>query len=425
MKKQAMPENAQEQFRQYLPEVVQTTLKQVGEAADAVGIDVYLVGGAVRDMLMRRKVLDIDIVVEGSSMDFVQKMDLPGGGRPVRHRAFDTVKLRLNGLDMDVASARKESYARPGALPLVAPGSIIDDLSRRDFTINSMAICLNKYHFGELLDPFGGKNDLRAKLIRLLHDRSFMDDSTRIFRAIRYEQRLGFNIEQESMLLLKRDVHMIDTISGDRIRNEIYLMLGEKLPEKPVLRAQKLSVFRQIHPALTSSTWLTSSYPKARKVLTKEDLQPVYLTLLLYGLDAEELQELHMRLNFPRAELDLVSKTLQLKRQLKQLGRAGLKPFQIYTLLKGYPPRAVQANVMVTSSPLIRARLYRYLRRWIDVKPLLKGDELVSTGITRGPQIKKYLDLLLEAYLNGEISTRAEAKKLLQYLMKRPRVSGR
>ena len=206
----------------------------------------YLVGGVVRDVLLRRAVNDLDLVVEGHSAEFAEYIVRKFGGKILVHSKFMTATWVLNEstfkrlnvpafqlpnaqLSFDFASARSETYAQPGALPTVKRSSIDEDLHRRDFTINAMALRLDGEHFGEVFDPLGGEKDLDAELIRVLHERSFVDDPTRIFRAVRYAGRYGFEIAPETLSLINGEARSILVgLSGERFRHEFELMFEEE-----------------------------------------------------------------------------------------------------------------------------------------------------------------------------------------------------
>jgi tRNA nucleotidyltransferase (CCA-adding enzyme) len=202
-------------------------IKMAGQLAAERRLGIYLVGGVVRDILLGRANSDLDLVVEGDAMGLAESLAGELGGRLVVHRRFGTAKIRTGDLTVDLAMARAETYARPGALPTVRPGSIQDDLARRDFTVNAIALRLDPGSFGKLVDPFDGQKDMESKLIRILHDRSFIDDATRMLRAVRYEQRFGFRLEPSTESLLRQNVAMLRTISGDRTRHELELILKE------------------------------------------------------------------------------------------------------------------------------------------------------------------------------------------------------
>ena len=217
---------------------------------------------------------------------------------------FNTAKIVLGKWTIDIAMARTETYAKPGALPVVTPGTIKTDLFRRDFTVNAMAICLNPDKYGELIDLYGGMKDLNSKFIRILHENSFIDDATRIWRAIRYEQRLGFQIEPDTLRLLKRDVPLLKTVGGYRLRRELELVLKEKEPEKALLRADKLGVLKELHPSLKADEWLVSKFRAARQ---SSDATPdFYLGLLTCRLTDDEIAQITKYLRFSKEQVRIM-----------------------------------------------------------------------------------------------------------------------
>jgi tRNA nucleotidyltransferase (CCA-adding enzyme) len=231
------------------PESVEL-LKKAAALADIKKLSLYLVGGVVRDLLLGHNNLDIDLVIEGDAIGLATGLSKAIGGKLTTHPMFNTAKIDLGKFSIDIAMARTETYAKPGSLPAVKPGTIITDLFRRDFTINAMAVYLNPDKYGELIDLYGGRDDLKNKLIRILHEKSFIDDATRIWRAIRYEQRLGFKIEPETLRLMKRDKEMLETVGEYRLKRELDLALKEKESKKILLRADKLGIQKELPESL-------------------------------------------------------------------------------------------------------------------------------------------------------------------------------
>jgi len=261
-----MSQNLSSQLGKYLLPPVLALVKIAGREASELGQELYLVGGVVRDLFLGRANFDFDLVVEGEAIKLARKMTKDSQAKLTVHSRFGTAKLNYPGFSLDLATARSETYSKPGALPTVKPGSLKDDLIRRDFSINAMALHLNPQRFGELIDLHHGKDDLERRLIRILHPKSFIDDATRILRAIRYEQRLSFKLESETEKLLRHDVAMLDTISGDRVRHELELILKEDEPERAIRRAEELGALSQLHPSLKGNCWLSEMFTKARQV---------------------------------------------------------------------------------------------------------------------------------------------------------------
>jgi tRNA nucleotidyltransferase (CCA-adding enzyme) len=267
----------------------------------------YLVGGVVRELLLGQisDVCDLDLVVEGNAVGLAGEFAEKVGGKLTAHLMFNTAKIELAHCTIDIAMARTETYAKPGALPVVTAGTLETDLFRRDFTVNAMAISLNHDNYGELIDLYGGRQDLNAKKIRVLHDRSFSDDPTRIWRAIRYEQRLSFKIEPETLSLLKRDVPLMKTVGGYRLRHELELVLKEKEPEKCLLRADGLGVLQELHPALKADDWLVTQFQKARQ--SGKANPDYYLGLLATRLSAEDLRHITKYLRFSTKQVKAIN----------------------------------------------------------------------------------------------------------------------
>ena len=413
-----MPENLSSQLENYLPPPVLALAKIAGKEASELGLGLYLVGGAVRDLLMGRANFDFDLVVEGDAIKLAQELAKDSQAKLTVHSRFGTAKLSCSNFSLDLATARRETYSRPGALPTVQPGSLTDDLCRRDFSINAMALCLTPQRFGELIDLYHGKDDLENRLIRVLHTNSFIDDATRILRGLRYEQRLGFKLESETAELLRRDAAMLNTISGDRIRHELELILKENQPERVLRRADELGVLSELHPSLKGNGWLRERFDQARRLHNRTSPFPLYLCLLIYNLTEEENEQFLSRLNFPKRLALAMRHTLQLRTQLHSLASPQIRRSDIYQSLHGYTPHAIQANALASESPAVSRYLQLYLTKLRYVKPLLNGEDLKRMGIPPGPQLGKLLEALHEARLNGEVKTREEEERLVHSWLK-------
>jgi tRNA nucleotidyltransferase (CCA-adding enzyme) len=400
--------------KQLPPELV-NFLHIAGEAAHSQGQSLYLVGGVVRDLLLGRTNLDLDLVVEGSAIDLAQRLVQIKPGKITTHPRFNTAKIQWAKWSIDLATARSETYAKPGALPMVKPGSLSDDLFRRDFTINTMAIHLNPSNYGKLIDLYRGEDDLEHKLLRVLHNKSFIDDATRIWRALRYEQRLNFQLEPTTLQLLQRDVAMLHTISGDRIRHELELILKEEFPEKTLSRAEELNVLKWLHPSLKGNHWLAKKFGQARE-LTSPNPPPLglYLALLAYSLTEEDSEQLICHLRLPKSLAQTLRDTASIKPQLESLADPELAPSHIYHLLHGYSPLAITANSLATDSPTARRNIQLFLSKLRYVKSVLTGDDLKRMGIAPGPRIKEILNLLHDARLDRKVTSKRGEEDLVK-----------
>ena len=389
-------------------------MKLAGEAATRMEQKLFLVGGVVRDLLLDRTNLDLDLVTEGDAMRLADELAKIKNGKVIAHSRFNTAKIKWDKWSVDIASARAESYDKPGSLPTVeCHCDIQQDLIRRDFTINSMAVYLEPLRFGELIDLFDGRDDLKRGYIRVLHDDSFKDDATRIWRAVRYEQRLSFVIEHYTLGLLKRDISYLDTISGDRIRNELELVLKEEKPEKALLRADELGVLARMCPQMKADDWVAKKITKARGIMEPYcPPEELYLAFLVYRLTPEGLDDFIRYLKFPGTTVRVLQDTLSLKSELRGLTRSSLTPSRIYHLLHRFNQTAILANLMAAESPLVRQRIELYLNKLRHIQPLLTGEDLIQMGYAAGPRIKETLEALREARLDGKVSTREEETEI-------------
>jgi tRNA nucleotidyltransferase (CCA-adding enzyme) len=406
------------QIEQYLPGQLLELVNDISRQAANLGQRVYLVGGIVRDLLLKDPSLrsgprfDLDLVVEGDAVKLAQEVAAAGQAKLLAHHRFGTAKLRYEDFILDLATARKETYARPGALPAITPGTLEDDLIRRDFSINAMAISLAANDYGKLIDPYQGRSDLEHRLIRVLHPKSFSDDATRILRGVCYEQRLAFEFEAQTARLLERDIPMLDSISGDRIRHELEHILEEDRPELAINRLGGLGVLCRICPSLKGVGWISEKFDRARRLKKLNQLPSLYFCLLVYSLSERDIEQFLARLNIPAELSRAMRDMLRLKANLPLLDKPSLKPSDIYYLLIEYGPVAIQANAIATQSPRVRRGLQLFLTKLRYVRTALDGEELKKLGISPGPQMGKVLEVLHKAKLDGEVRTRADEKKL-------------
>ena len=406
------PMNLAQQIEQYLPQQVLELVKTTSKQAEKQGGKVYLVGGVVRDLLLGYPNFDLDLVVEGDAVKLAQQIAGISQAKLVVHPRFGTAKLSYGNFTLDVATARSESYAKSGALPTVAPGTLNTDLSRRDFSINAMAISLAPNNYGELLDPYQGKSDLEQHLIRILHPKSFNDDATRILRAIRYEQRLGFRLETQTARLLKRDIPKLDTISGDRMRHELELIFREKHPEHAIKRLGELGVLQRLSPSFKGNGWIAEKFDRARCLNKPNQLPSLYFCLLIYPLSERENEQFLRHLNIPKKLSRVLHDTLHLEARLSPLGKSYMKVSEVYYLLHEYDPLAIQANAIASESSTIQSHLQLFLTKLRYVKIFLNGEELKRLGISTGPEMGKVLQTLHKAKLDGEVKTKGDEEKL-------------
>jgi tRNA nucleotidyltransferase (CCA-adding enzyme) len=382
---------------------------------------VFLVGGPVRDLLLERPALDIDVSVEGDAVMLAQAAAREAGAKVVKSSEFGTAAVKAGEFALDLAAARAEVYPRPGALPRVRPATIDADLLRRDFTINAIALELAGTSPGRLLDPVGGIQDTRAGAVRVLHDRSFQDDPTRIIRAVRYETRLDFWIEERTYDLLKRDCACLDTVSGTRIRQELARTFAEPDPAKALARMQKLGVLQAIHPALRFTAEQAVGLGELGPITPRT--APFAWAVLAWDANEGEAGDLARRLALTKAQREAVEAVPRLRALIPQLSRT-LRPSETYHLLQQFPDATILALAAMPVPDAVRDRLRDYLETLSHVRTELSGDDVTALGIPRGPRLGEVLQRLQDAKLDGNVPTRADEERFVRALATKARRKG-
>jgi tRNA nucleotidyltransferase (CCA-adding enzyme) len=411
--------NVRGMIEERVPDAVRRILRSVGAVADEAGFPAYLVGGIVRDLFLRVENYDIDIVVEGDGIVFAGMLVRKLGGRMKTHQKFGTAVVVLpDGRKIDIATARLEYYETPAALPTVELSSIKKDLYRRDFTINTLAVRLNRDRYGELIDFFGGLRDIKERTIRILHNLSFVEDPTRVFRAIRFEQRFGLQIGKHTLNLIRNavDLKLFHKLSGERIYDELVQMFSELDPLKVVRRMEELHVLQFLHPQLRFGADLERLFVSIGETLTWYRLLYlevpverwfVYFLGLLDRLKDEAAQEALERLAVPpRIRKRVMDARQHCRDVLFELARGRRVPAsRVYGLL--HPLDIEQLLLMMAKArnePAKRA-ISLYLTRLRGMQISLTGNDLKKLGIPPGPRYKKILAGLLDAKLDGKVAT--------------------
>jgi tRNA nucleotidyltransferase (CCA-adding enzyme) len=414
-------------------------VRRISQQAHEMGFVPYFVGGLVRDVLLGHPIVDVDLVIEGDSIALARLLAADLGGRVIPHRRFGTAKWLLRPSvwqqvagsvphdaplpSVDFATARTEFYTHPTALPQVERSSIKQDLHRRDFTINTLAIRLDPDHWGELLDFYGGEDDLRNGVIGVLHSLSFVDDPTRMLRAARLESRMGFRLDPRTEELIADALPLLKRVSGDRIRHELEQIFAEPEPERALRRLDELGVLAQIHPGLHCDRWLQARYHTLRGDLDLEtwNLKPedapfLHLALLAHRLGDEDLEGLVVRLKMKRDDADDLRLLYGLQDTLAQLGKAR-RPSAAYRLLAPYPARVLAVAWVAADRKRLRDRLLRYQTEWRLVETEITGAVLKAMGLRPGPLFGRLLRTLRNARLDGRVRTREEEVALLEKLL--------
>ena len=369
---------------------------------------VYVVGGVVRDLILGREPVDADISVVGDAGAFSGALaGRLGLARPTESE-FLTFKITLGNTSegatsIDVVTARAETYPEPAALPDVVPSSIKDDLERRDFTVNSMGISLSDSDWGKLVDPVNGLGDIMRKRIRVLHDASFTDDPTRLFRAVRYAVRLDFSIDSTMKSLIDDSLGKVDRLSGARLRNEFELMLGEPKRVEILREAEDLGLLAAISPGLrigSRSLEVMESGASTRF----EDL----LALSTFGLTQDEAEQVAKRFDGPEMWTKTIRGNPELADLVAVLDRSDIRRSEVAEILDSVPLQSIRAYI--AAGPLLprRDRLIEYVDKIRFERPEITGDDLIAAGIEEGPVIGQLIDIVRRARLDGQVKTKQE-----------------
>jgi tRNA nucleotidyltransferase (CCA-adding enzyme) len=411
-------------------------IKFVKATSEGLGYPLYIIGGSVRDLMLESSIKDFDLTVEGDAIALARALAKKHGGKVTAHTKFATAKWFLpkdlaseSSDTLDLISARSETYKQPAALPTVKTGSMDDDIRRRDFTINTLAIRLDDPHFGELRDDLNGMDDLKKGVVRVLHDNSFIDDPTRIYRAVRYAERYGFEIAEETLALIPKARRLIEKLSAQRIRHELDLILEEWSAATMLTRLNDLDLLKPIHPALSFDKVAHARLADLHTYRGLQHLSPWNVTkgeqmnasdlgwlLWLMPLSNEEIASLNERLQFTA---DLLASLFAVSMMFKdQSSYIGLKPSECVEHLESFPVNAVEAMGYIAEDARIKELFDNYISKWRYIKPHTTGNDLKKRGIEPGPRYAVILRQLRNAWLNGEVGTEEEEGVLLGGLLK-------
>jgi len=418
-------------LKERLPADIEKLLMSIGETADSMGVNAYAVGGFVRDLLFGYNNYDIDIVIEGDGITFAENFASTAGARVKSHQKFGTAVIIFpDGFKIDIATARTEYYEYPTALPKVEVSSIKKDLYRRDFTINTLAIKLNRKDFGFLTDFFGGQKDIKEKTIRVLHNLSFIEDPTRIYRAIRFEQRFGLRIARHTQNLIRSTVKidLFHRLSGKRLFSEILLLLSEDDPAKSIVRLSEFDLLRFIHPSLQWDERSVIMFESINDAIAwyrllfldkKYDAWKVYffgfIDQLTYAETEDTCRRLEIRERLLEEILGVKRDTPDLIQKLHRLNDP--TPGMVYELLRNNSQEQLLYLMAKIEKEDVKKHISMYLGHLQDVRLSITGKDIVSLGIKPGPVYTTVLNRTLSAKLDGIVKTRDEELEFVKGLI--------
>jgi len=415
-----------------LPQKIKYLIALARKVSKETKMPAYLVGGFPRDLILGAKDWDLDITVEGNGIKFAENLAKRLNSGLIRHERFGTATLILgHRLKVDIATTRKEIYPFNASLPVVRLGSLKEDLMRRDFTINAMALSLSGRAGQKLIDIFGGKKDLTAGKIRVLHDLSFKDDPTRILRAIRFQQRYNFKIEPKTLRLLKEAINLglLNKVNPHRMRDELMLMLKEKNPSGQLKQlcalgglsfiSNKLKPVNSTYGLFKSIgkeiSWFAQNFPTYRQL----DTWLIYFAALLKPLTLAEIKKITWTLALARdEEKRLISCCKINQRFIRRLKNKQIKPMQVFTLLKPLSYEAIIFLRSISQSRNLKQHIADFLKIYNRVRLYVSGDDLRNLGVWPGPRYQKIFAKVMAARLNGKVKNSQEELDLVRKIVK-------
>jgi tRNA nucleotidyltransferase (CCA-adding enzyme) len=417
-------ERRSEDMLRRLPDHILDILVKCGDVGDELGYATYVVGGFVRDLLLNVENFDIDIVVEGDGIAFAYRLAKTLGGRVRSHEKFGTAIVILpDGFKIDIATSRVEFYTRPAALPEVTGSSIKQDLFRRDFSINTMAITLNRREFGKLIDFFGARRDLKMGIVRVLHNLSFIEDPTRIFRAIRFEQRYQFKMDQNTENLLKtaQAINIFREVASERLRDEFIIILSEPRPLPALKRMEQLKILKLIHPKISLNSKvveiledITATLVSYAQLIEKEKLERwiIYFSGLVSQLSIEQIQEIGGKFRVTAQQLKKITFDRQYATEvIRTLSERELKPSAVYLTLEHLSLEVILYLLARSKNRQVKQKINLYLNKLRSLSRIVQGKDLKEWGEQEGPHFKEVLDQLFVAQLDGEFKDKKGARE--------------
>ncbi|MEA1963852.1 MAG: CBS domain-containing protein, partial [Candidatus Aerophobetes bacterium] len=414
-------DNLEKLLKEMAPPKIQDLLRRAGRIAQELGYRAFIVGGFVRDLLLRIENLDIDLVIEGDGISFAKAFAQEMRGEVKYHKDFGTATIILpDGFKLDIATSRREFYPAPAALPVVESAPLREDLLRRDFTVNAMAINLTPSSFGQLIDFFKGREALRQKRVRVLHSESFIQDPTRIFRAVRFEQRYRFVLEEKTQKLIKDALKkgVLDELSRERVRDEFIQILEEDRPDRVIQRMQELGILISIHPKMELTKEIEEDINSVIDIfawfetLSGERVKRwlIRLLLLLEDLGRDEVEEFCQEYRFSREEEDSIIKgRLEAEKIIEKLKSSeAAAPSSIYYLLQPLPREVLLFAMAKAKKKIVKKRIFLFLSRLEGVKTKVDGDDLKRIGYKPSPEFKEILEEVKKVKLDGLLTTKKE-----------------
>jgi len=423
--------NLKKELEKAVPENILKAVYICADAADNAGISVFLIGGAVRDIIIGKKFFDTDITVQANAVKFAEFLEKTYPDKckiKEIHEKFGTAKIlfSINGeqIDIDLASTRKESYPYPASLPLVEEigCELYEDVKRRDFSINSMAVALNKANFGELIDFMGGYEDVLNKNIRILHNKSFIDDPTRIIRALKFRVRFNYELEKNTKKLQEKCLKsgMFDNLCGERIKSELKQSFNLNNPEIMEIFLNE-NIYKLVNKNLNMPDSVEEFANSCAKTISaySKFINPgfiwlVYLGVLLLEFPQEKIAEISYNLYLSGIETEILNGAGILFKNSASIEQ-DLTNYEIYESFEGFLPESIM--ILMIAKPHLQEKACLYFKKFKNIKIYTTGQTLIDSGLKPGPIYGEILSKLLKAKINEEFSNKEEEKQFLKSLI--------
>jgi len=415
---------------QYFPKNIIEKLKEIGDISEKLNMKAYIVGGTVRDMMLGLPLTDIDVVVEGDAIKIGEKISQEKGAKFKSHLKFLTGILQYpDGVKIDLATARKERYALPAALPDVEASLILHDLSRRDFTINTMIVSINPKSFGKLYDHFNGLQDLKSKTIKVLNTLSFIEDPTRALRAFRLCEKLKFKISSVTEKLIRNAINQgaFENLSGSRLWEEFCFLLDLPEPYSAIQKLEAIGLLKVLNPSIKLNQKIESVFEKIKEIenwakfekIDTKYFKILYLSALSINLKEEEILKISNRLNLNIREKEILASCKKVVRTISFRLKRAKNPKEIYKALINFPNIFLFWTMAFLNDENLKEKIKIFITKYSKTKLEIKGKDLVEIGIPSGPLIGKVLEETLFEKIDGNLKTKDEELKFAKNIYKK------
>ncbi len=424
--------NLKDRLKENLPREIYSILEEASLIAGELNVEVYIVGGFVRDLLLKKRNFDLDFVVSENGIEFAKALGKKLNGRVVAHEKFKTAVIVSEDRDLriDVATLRFEYYDSPGDLPRIVKATLFHDLYRRDFTINAMAINLTKQRFGELVDYFNGRRDLKDKIIRVLHSLSFIDDPTRILRALRFKHRFNFKIGKttESLMLSAAEMNIFENISGWRYLKEFKALFSEKNASFILNDFEKYGCVKFFGNNLKIDDYIKTLSLNIDSVLTwysllyKNKAQGwlLYLMAIFIHLNREQREKLAVKLSLKKREKKIIADYKRFLREYSLFAKwKERKISEYYHFFKGEEIEILLFALAFFEDENYRKFISLYIDKYMDFKLKISGRDVIKLGVKEGIEVKKILEEVESEVIDNNILSEIEQKEILQKVVSR------